>query len=355
MAASPALDPSPGAAPIWGGDNGEVIPVSHEDAVLSPAEAARRLGVSSKALRLYEQRGLVAPIRDASGWRHYPPEQMARLGEVVALRGLGLSLKAIAAVLSGKGDDLETALKTHQGRLEADVSRLQEALTEVQAWRRDLAQGTVPNLSAAASQPPALSIALPWPWSGERFELLRLAAVTYLVGPLGSGKTRLALAMAEALGGNFLHLDRGPPERLSDAATRALDWLVEDGATPTEILRALIAGMVAVDRPCIVDLIEDDLDEATQLALGAWLRQRGPDDAPLVVMTRSSAILDLEAVSQGHAVLYCPANHSPPFLVTPFPGAAGYESVAQCLGTPKARARLTHRPTPDQLLEKSPG
>ena len=41
-------------------------PVPHpQGAFLSPAETARRLGVSAKALRLYESRGLVAPLRAA--------------------------------------------------------------------------------------------------------------------------------------------------------------------------------------------------------------------------------------------------------------------------------------------------
>ncbi|MDP1639637.1 MAG: MerR family transcriptional regulator [Hyphomicrobium sp.] len=41
---------------------------------LSASEAASRLGVSAKALRLYEQRGLIAPIRSAAGWRAYGPD-----------------------------------------------------------------------------------------------------------------------------------------------------------------------------------------------------------------------------------------------------------------------------------------
>ena len=36
---------------------------------LNASEAAGRLGVSAKALRLYEQRGLLAPLRSAAGWR----------------------------------------------------------------------------------------------------------------------------------------------------------------------------------------------------------------------------------------------------------------------------------------------
>jgi DNA-binding transcriptional MerR regulator len=34
---------------------------------LSAADAARRLGVSAKALRLYEERGLIAPGRTSAG------------------------------------------------------------------------------------------------------------------------------------------------------------------------------------------------------------------------------------------------------------------------------------------------
>ena len=59
---------------------------------LNPSEAAKRLGVSTKALRLYEQRGLIAPVRTATGWRAYGPKELARGAEIVALREIGLSL-----------------------------------------------------------------------------------------------------------------------------------------------------------------------------------------------------------------------------------------------------------------------
>jgi DNA-binding transcriptional MerR regulator len=37
------------------------------DLYLSPAETAKRFGVSIKALRLYEQRGLLKPVRTRNG------------------------------------------------------------------------------------------------------------------------------------------------------------------------------------------------------------------------------------------------------------------------------------------------
>ena len=315
--------------------------MTHDHAVLSPAEAAQLLGVSSKALRLYEQRGFVRPIRNAAGWRHYGPEQMKILKEVVALRTLGLSLMQIGSVLSGSSDSLETALAAHQRHLEGDLSGLLDAIERVKIWRTDLSEGRVPSLADLAAQKPWLLMSLPWPWAGETFELRRLAPVTYLVGPLGSGKTRLAKALAEALGGRFIGLDRVAPEQVSQAAMQELDWLGEDGADRSPALLALMDAIICEDdeRPVVVDLVEDNLDEATQLALGAWLRRRGGEDVPLVVMTRSSAILDLEAVSPGHAILYCPANHSMPFEALAVPGTLGFDSVENCLGTPEARAR----------------
>ena len=83
---------------------------------LNPSEAARRLGVSAKALRLYEQRGLVAPLRTAAGWRAYGPLELARAGEIAALRALGLSLAQVERVLAGDPQDLEPALAAHRSR-----------------------------------------------------------------------------------------------------------------------------------------------------------------------------------------------------------------------------------------------
>jgi len=39
------------------------------------------------------------------------------------------------------------------------------------------------------------------------------------------------------------------------------------------------------------------------------------------------------------AIILCPANHSPPTRVAPYPGAPGFEAVATCLASPEVRAR----------------
>ena len=323
--------------------------MSASDEFFSASEAARRIGVSAKALRLYEARGLIRPLRSAAGWRTYGPTQMEAAAEVAALRALGLSLRQVAAVLAGDAARLDAALVQHRDLLEVRLREIGGALERVRALRARLADGRAPEpgeLSELVRGAAAGSVAfeLPWPWGGERFELPSLAAITYIVGPLGSGKTRLAEALAAAVpGGVFVGLERAaygdgePGGRIAEA----LDWLVEDGATRSDALLTLL-GALEHEGPAavVIDMVEQGLDQATQEALAGWLRHRRVDRRPLFLMTRSTSILDLDAVGPDEAIIFCPANHSPPFLVPPYPGSLGYEAMATCLGTPEVRARM---------------
>jgi hypothetical protein len=119
-----------------------------------------------------------------------------------------------------------------------------------------------------------------------------------------------------------------------------LAWLVEDGAEASEPLIALLAGLEAEGPTAlVVDMVEQGLGEASQEALIAYLRRRGPAARPLFLLTRSCAVLDLAAVGPDEAIILCPANHSVPTKIAPYPGAPGYEAVATCLASPEVRAR----------------
>ena len=317
--------------------------MSNSGEFLNASDAARRLGISSKALRLYEQRGLLAPRRSEAGWRAYGPEAMGRASEIVALRALGLSLAQVARVLNGDSKGLEPALAAHEATLEARLRELVAATDRVRQLSSDLARGAAPTATdltrlLAPASGPSVSFDLPWPWGCEHFELRDIRPLTYITGPLGGGKTRLAMRIAVALGGIFVGLDRQADPSLQPIIERTIALLVQDGATASTALRALLANLQA-SGPTVVDLVEQGLDKATQEALIAHLRRRGPGAPRLFLMTRSCSILDLEAVGPDEAILFCPANHSPPFRVSPYPGAPGYEALASCLATPEVRAR----------------
>src|SRR5467141_2011145 len=196
---------------------------------------------------------------------------MARAAEIVTLRTLGLSLSQIARVLGDDPRGLEPALAAHQATLEGRIRQLAGTVEKVRDIRAGLAHGNSPTageLARLLGPAAGFSVAfdLPWPWGGERFELSDVRPLNYIIGPLGSGKTRLARRLAETL---------------PDAVFLGLDRL-EHGST------------------------------AAQEALIAHLRRRGPGARPLFLLTRSCAILDLAAVGAEEAIIFCPANHSPP-------------------------------------------
>lgn len=331
---------------------------------LNASEAARRLGVSNKALRLYEQYGLLSPKRTSAGYRAYDSAEMARASEVVALRALGLSLAQVASVLKGNAQTLSTALETHEHALDAEIRERLRRLDTVRSLRAGLASGRMPDQgelpSVVEQAAPSVAFELPWPWGGEWFEMRDIRPLNYIIGSLGSGKTRLAMRLAQAFpNGTFLGLDRLDPPRaaaflsssnddaLKQRVDQALTWLMDDGAEPSDALTILLTALEA-DRAgaLVVDMIEQDLVQSTQEALIRYLRLRARARAhPLFMMTRSSSMLDLSAVGSDEAIVLCPANHSPPVRVAPYAGAPGFEAVATCLASPEVRARIAAPPT----------
>lgn len=328
--------------------------------------AARRLGVSIKALRLYEQQGLISPGRTPAGYRAYRPDDMVRAAEVVALRTLGLSLAQVARVLSGDPESLKAALSAHEATLDNEIHELVHKLDQLRRIQAHLAHDQMPSdgeLTGLLNRSTEISTAfeLPWPWSGEWFEVRDVRPLNYIIGSLGSGKTRLAHRLAETLpNAAFVGLDRldngcaaantllETDSALRSRVDQVLEWLADEGATESEALTALLVAL-ETDGPAVlvVDMGEQELERSSQEVLMVLLRQRAKAGGrPLFLMTRSSAILDLTAVGPDEAIFLCPANHSTPSRVAPYSGAPGYEAVATCLASPEVRERVARRPEP---------
>jgi DNA-binding transcriptional MerR regulator len=65
---------------------------------LSAADCASRTGLTARALRVYEEFGLIAPRRSAGGWRQYGQHDLVKLNTIALLKTAGLSLAQIGEV-----------------------------------------------------------------------------------------------------------------------------------------------------------------------------------------------------------------------------------------------------------------
>ena len=109
--------------------------------VLTAAQTASRLGVTVKALRVFERHGLVKPGRTAAGWRVYGPIELARLHQVLVLRRLGLPLAGIARLLRGLSHELDHTLALQEEVLAGQLSSARRALNHVRSARQRIARG----------------------------------------------------------------------------------------------------------------------------------------------------------------------------------------------------------------------
>jgi DNA-binding transcriptional MerR regulator len=100
-------------------------------------ELAETLGVTTKTIRHYERVGLIPPaLRTRSGYRVFDDEAVKRARLVIGLRGLGLPVKTISALIDPNAPgSLRQRLLS---RLDQDVQSLAIEISILQGRHDDL-------------------------------------------------------------------------------------------------------------------------------------------------------------------------------------------------------------------------
>ena len=65
-------------------------------------EVSRQLNLSKRAIKFYEEKGLLQVEKSPNGYRNYTDENVRTLKEISLYRKLGISLADIRSLLSGK-------------------------------------------------------------------------------------------------------------------------------------------------------------------------------------------------------------------------------------------------------------
>lgn len=94
---------------------------------------SRLSGVTTRALRWYDEIGLLTPSLVAeSGYRFYGEKEVDRLQDILYYRSLGVPLAQIRACLDDPAFDRLAALRSHLAALQAEQARLERLIRSVQ-------------------------------------------------------------------------------------------------------------------------------------------------------------------------------------------------------------------------------
>lgn len=106
-------------------------------AAMRIGELAQRTGTTPRALRYYEQQGLLAPDRGESGYRDYDDAAVSTVGQIRGLLAAGLGTALIAEILPCLQErsirppgplcpELRDGLAAERARITATIAALQQ-------------------------------------------------------------------------------------------------------------------------------------------------------------------------------------------------------------------------------------
>ncbi|MEM1133166.1 MAG: MerR family transcriptional regulator [Pseudomonadota bacterium] len=90
-------------------------------------ELVKRTGLTSRALRFYEARRLLTPLRSYNGQRFYGPAELERVHQIVVLKSAGLSLSQMKDLFDGEMVDLDGLLHAQLEMLDEEAQQIDRA------------------------------------------------------------------------------------------------------------------------------------------------------------------------------------------------------------------------------------
>ncbi|MGP9537949.1 MerR family transcriptional regulator [Brachybacterium sp. AOP43-C2-M15] len=192
-----------------------------DETLLSIGELAARSGLSPKALRLYDESGLLVPRRvdPFTGYRSYGTDQVERARLIAALRGIGMGLARIRMLCDLDADAAAAELRSWWRQEEADALSRAAA---VRALAHDLGELPQEDVMTAPTTAPRTASAL---HQGlDRPSQQDAVQVTALPGG------RVLLAVADGFGSAD-----DLAERILAAFTTALEGALDVGTAPAPL------------------------------------------------------------------------------------------------------------------------
>ena len=190
---------------------------------------AELAGVTPRALRWYDRKGLLRPARtSAAGYRLYGGAEVDRLQAILFYKELGFGLDAIQAILDAPGFDRAAALRDHLAALEARRERLDSLILTVRKTIEEAEGGKKMT-------------------DQEKFEAFKRRSVEEKEARYGAeAREKYGDGPVDGANARFLALSReeyGERKALEEEILSALNAAVQAGADPAGKEGTRIAGL----------------------------------------------------------------------------------------------------------------
>jgi DNA-binding transcriptional MerR regulator len=112
-------------------------------------EIAAFFNVSVKAVRIYEQKGIIKPakIDSMTGYRYYTADQVGQINSLLELKALGFTLTEIKNIMSGKmsNDKLIEALRKKRMAWQESISIAENKMDAIDTISKRLSESKAAN------------------------------------------------------------------------------------------------------------------------------------------------------------------------------------------------------------------
>ena len=250
-------------------------------------EFAREAGLTAKALRLYDEMGLIAPadVDPDSGYRYYDADQLERARLVAALRLIGMPLARIREVADLPRDAAAAAVTSYWRQVEADTrtrrTRVHVLVDEMRA-KETLMNGISTRRSDVASRFE----------QGGRAEQLDAISTAEELWVVADGTGQGGYAAAAALTGFLAGPLEGEPVAALDAALVRAHAAVEALGGAAQTLSSTLTAAWLLDDRLAVAHIGDSR---------AWLLRDGELSRLTTDHTEVQSLIDEGALTEEEA------------------------------------------------------
>lgn len=116
--------------------------IMNDGEYLSIGDVVRQTDLTERALRYYEERGLLAPLRTEGGRRAYSAANLERIHLILFLRRARFSLSQIRALLNERRIDLTALVELQMDSLQSERRAIDDSIRSLSAVKSAIDEGT---------------------------------------------------------------------------------------------------------------------------------------------------------------------------------------------------------------------